>query len=275
MRIRIYHETTYRYDQPAKYVIQSLRQEPRGHDGQMVREWRLDLDRDVHFREAKDGLGNLVHTFSLDGPIDQFTVTVIGVVDTFDTNGVVAGSAEAGPPALFLRSTPLSAPDAAIREFAAEAVANAGSPLDRVHALNAALYDAMEFQTDSSTVETSAAVAFEAKSGVCQDYAHIFIAAMRSLGAPARYVSGYFRRTDGVDDQEASHAWAEVYVDDLGWVGFDPTHGLCVTEQHVRVAIGIDYQSAAPTRGAHYGSGGETLNVQLSVTDGPFQNQQQ
>jgi transglutaminase-like putative cysteine protease len=86
------------------------------------------------------------------------------------------------------------------------------------------------------------------------------------MGAPARYVSGHLARDDGQIDQEAAHAWCEAYVQDLGWVGFDPANGICPSQSHVRVAIGLDYLGAAPVRGSRYGGGGEQLDVRLRVT---------
>jgi transglutaminase-like putative cysteine protease len=103
---------------------------------------------------------------------------------------------------------------------------------------------------DATHVATTAAEAFDKKSGVCQDFAHLFIACARELSIPARYVSGYFLRSDGEGHQPASHAWAEAHVDDLGWVGFDPAHGLSPDDAYVRVAAALDYLGAAPVRGA-------------------------
>ena len=94
---------------------------------------------------------------------------------------------------------------------------------------------------------------------MCQDLTHIFIAAARSIGIPARYISGHFHRNDGVIDQDAGHAWAEAFVPILGWVAFDPANGICATDAHVRVAVGLDYLGAAPVRGTRYGGSGETL----------------
>ena len=98
---------------------------------------------------------------------------------------------------------------------------------------------------------------FAIKRGVCQDLTHIFIACARSLGIPARYVCGYFFRADGVVEQSAGHAWAEAFVDGLGWVAFDPANRISATDAHLRVAVGLDYLSAAPIRGTRYGGGDE------------------
>ena len=111
------------------------------------------------------------------------------------------------------------------------------------------------------------------KRGVCQDYAHVFIACARHLGIPARYIGGHFLRSDGVVSQEAGHAWAEVYVADLGWVAFDPTNGISTTDAHVRVAVGLDYLGAAPVRGTRIGGAGETLAVKVHVDQAGRQTQ--
>jgi transglutaminase-like putative cysteine protease len=95
------------------------------------------------------------------------------------------------------------------------------------------------------------------------------------MGTPARYVSGHLLRRDGKDDQEAAHAWAEAWIPDLGWVGFDPANGICSTDRYVRVAAGLDYRGAAPVRGASYGGGGERLAVRLNVRDADMQQGQQ
>ncbi|HEX9070668.1 MAG TPA: transglutaminase family protein, partial [Pseudolabrys sp.] len=91
------------------------------------------------------------------------------------------------------------------------------------------------------------------------------VAAARALGVPARYVGGHFHRADGVITQDAGHAWAEAYVENLGWIGFDPTNGICITDAHVRVAVGLDYLGAAPVRGTRFGGAGETLTVAVRV----------
>src|SRR5262249_58233345 len=94
-----------------------------------------------------------------------------------------------------------------------------------------------------------------------QDFAHAFIAAVRCVGIPARCVSGYFRRSDGAADQDSGHAWAEAHVAGLGWIAFDVANGICATDAHIRVAIGLDYLAASPVRGMHYGGAAETPSV--------------
>ncbi len=119
------------------------------------------------------------------------------------------------------------------RELRSEAESDA---LGFLHALMTQIYEHMTFDEDPTNSGTSAAEAFALKRGVCQDYAHIFIACARAGGVPARFVSGHFLRSDGTVNQEAGHAWAEAFVPDLGWVGFDPANGICTTDAHARVA---------------------------------------
>jgi transglutaminase-like putative cysteine protease len=274
MRLRISHATTYHYDTPPSGVTQLLRKTPRNHDGQYVIDWRLDLSQDCLLHQHEDAFGNITHSFTADGPFSELTVAVEGEVDTQDTHGVVRGAVERFPPGLYLRETPLTQADQAIAEFAEAARAETGKDtLTLMHALLTALNREIAFDTDPTHVATTAAEAFALRRGVCQDLTHIFIAAARRLNVPARYVGGHLYRADGVTQQEAGHAWAEIHVDNLGWVGFDATNGVCTTEAHVRVAIGLDYLGAAPVRGTRFGGGGETLNVAVHVDQASRQSQ--
>lgn len=274
MRIRISHATTYRYDTPPTGVIQMLRLTPRNHDGQYVVNWRVDLSEDCLLHQHEDAFGNISHSFTAEGPFRELSVAVEGEVDTHDTQSVVSGAVERFPPGLFLRETALTQPDSAIIDFADSARAAAGSnQLALLHTLMNALNHEMKFDTDPTHSATTAAEAFALRRGVCQDLTHIFIAAARQLGIPARYVGGHFYRVDGVTAQDAGHAWVEAYVEHLGWVGFDPTNGIGITEAHVRVAIGLDYLGAAPVRGTRYGGSGETLKVAVHVDQAQRQAQ--
>jgi transglutaminase-like putative cysteine protease len=266
MRLRISHATTYHYDTPPAGVTQLLRKTPRNHDGQYVCSWRLELSQDCLLHQHEDAFGNITHSFTAEGPFGELTVAVEGEVETQDTHGVVRGAFELFPPGLYLRETPLTQADAAIVEFAESARAGNGKDtLTLMHALLGELNREIAFDTDPTHVATTAAEAFALRRGVCQDLTHIFIAAARRLGVPARYISGHFYRVDGITAQEAGHAWAEVHVENLGWVGFDATNGICTTDAHVRVAVSLDYLGAAPVRGTRFGGGGETLKVAVHV----------
>lgn len=274
MRVRISHATSYRYDAPPKSVTQVLKLTPRNHDGQFVVNWRIEVSQDCQLHQHEDAFGNIGHVFSAEGPFDELTVTVAGIVDTQDTHGIVAGAIERFPPSLYLRETALTAPDTAIVEFAEATRKEAGNDtLTLLHALMKGLNAEITFDTEPTGVETTAAEAFAGRRGVCQDGTHIFIAAARHLGIPTRYISGHFFRDDDVTAQDAGHAWAESYIDKLGWVGFDPTNGISPTEAHVRVAMGLDYLGAAPVRGTRYGGGGEKLKVSVNVDQASWQSQ--
>ena len=266
MRIRISHATTYVYDTPPTSVTQILHKTPRNHEGQYVCDWRIDLSQDCLLHQHEDAFGNIIHSFTAEGPFSELTVVVEGEVDTQDIHGVVRGAIELFPPSLYLRETLLTQADTAIVAFAEDARAENGKDeLTLMHTLLGALNREITFDTDPTHVATTAPEAFALRRGVCQDLTHIFIAAARRLGVPARYVSGHFYRTDGVTAQEAGHAWAEAHIANLGWVGFDATNGICTTDAHVRVAIGLDYLGAAPVRGTRRGGDGETLKVAVHV----------
>jgi transglutaminase-like putative cysteine protease len=274
MRIRVSHETVYRYAQPPKGVIQTLRMTPRNHDGQYVIDWRIEVSAECRVAALEDAFGNTAHTFTADGPVDSLRLMVEGEVETQDTHGIVRGTVERFPPSLFLRTTPLTAPDAALTACAEEVRAATGADrLALLHALLARIHGDVVFDADPTHPSTTAAEAFALKRGVCQDLTHIFIAAAREIGFPARYVSGYLHRADGVVRQEAGHAWAEAHVPGLGWIAFDPANGICATDAHIRVAVGLDYLSAAPVRGSRYGGGAETLAVTVIVDQAQRQMQ--
>jgi transglutaminase-like putative cysteine protease len=265
MRLRVAHSTVHRYDPPAAGVAQVLRLTPRNHDGQYVIRWRIDVSTDTRLAGHEDAFGNLTHVYTADGPFDALSVEVDGEVETQNTDGVVRGGVERFPPSLFLRDTSLTLADPAIREFAQAIRAESGGKiLGDLHTILNRLHNELVHDREPAHTATTAAEAFARKSGVTQDLTHVFIGAARSLSIPARYVSGYFCAS-GTIEQEAGHAWAEAFVPDLGWVGFDPVIGGRSTESHVRVAIGLDSLGAAPVRGTRYGVGDETTAVAIKV----------
>jgi transglutaminase-like putative cysteine protease len=266
MRLRIAHSTIYRYDPPAAGVIQVLRLTPRNHEGQYVLRWRIDVTTDARLTAHEDAFGNITHTFSADGPLDQLSVEVDGEVETQNTDGIIRGTLERFPPSLFLRDTPLTQPDQAIRDLAqnVRAATDRGT-LSELHELMARLHDDIVYDLAMTDTALNAAEAFALKRGVCRDLTHIFLSAAHSLAIPARYVAGYLQLADGTIEQDAGHAWAEAFVPDLGWVAFDAANDLCANERYVRVAIGLDAAGAAPVRGMRHGPGAETLEVAIKV----------
>ncbi len=271
MRIRIDHATRYAYARPARFIVQMLRLTPKSCESQQVRDWRIETDVDARLRRSEDAFGNVVHSLYTERPTDDLTIRVTGEVSTVDTGGVIRGQNEKLAPSVYLRETRLTRPDAALIAFAGQA--GQGGALDRMHRLMGAIHQAVAFDVGATSATHSAAEAFALGRGVCQDHAQIFIACARAGGVPARYVSGHLNRSDGQHDQDAAHAWAEAWIEDLGWVGFDPANGICPTDNYVRVAIGLDALGATPIRGTSYGGGVESLTVALHVR--PVQQSQQ
>lgn len=275
MRISVNYTTVYTYSEPPRSVIQLLRVTPLSFTGQTVLDWRVDVDCDSRVREGQDGYGNITHMLYIDRPVERLCISVSGAILTEDHAGVIAGVPNDLPPEVFSRVTELTAAGEAIRKLAAEVDSDGGTTLDRLHRLTAGLHQGLRFDTAMTEVETRGEDALAAGHGVCQDFAHIFIGASRFLGIPARYISGHLFRRDGAHLQQAAHAWAEAWVEHLGWVAFDPANGICADSAYVRVACGLDYRDAAPVAGERSGGGREKLSVEVDVREGRPQSQSQ
>jgi len=267
MRLGVNYLTGYRYSSPTASLIQLLRLTPLSCSSQSVLDWRIDVDCDARIREGRDGYGNVTHMLYVDQPVEALKISVTGRVLTEDKAGVVQGLPGDLPAPIFLRHTELTHPDPALHNMAAALVHQGGTSLEKLHRLNHALFSRLTFEPGSTGAGTSAAAAFAAGRGVCQDFVHIFLAVARSAGLPARYVSGHLYRRGGEARQSAGHAWAEAWVEDLGWVAFDPTNGICADDAYIRVAAGLDYGEAAPVVGRRRGGGSEALTVEVSVRE--------
>src|SRR5260370_39233369 len=207
MRLRISHDTVSRYENPPAGVIQVLRLTPRNHDGQYVTDWRIDVSEECRLESHEDAFGNLTHTFTAAGPFTELSVLVEGEVETRDTQGVIQGAVERFPPTLFLRETALTAADAAIADYARAIRTAAGDALlDILPALLERVHRDIVYDTEPTHAATTASEAFALRRGVCQDHAHIFIAAARPLGVPAPYAGGYFRRAARLVLQPPAHS---------------------------------------------------------------------
>jgi transglutaminase-like putative cysteine protease len=262
MRLTVRHETRYRFDPPARGLVQSLRLVPGPSASQKVITWAVDVPGAQRGAAFRDGAGDHVETVAIRGPVDEVTITVTGTVDTTDTAGVLKGVKETVPPGAYLRTTRATRISRALEALAA-GTATADGPLARAHALAAAVSGAIAYAPGETHALTSAAEALDAGRGVCQDHAHAMIAVAVAAGLPARYVTGYLFTGD--DPGEAAHAWAEVWVDGLGWVGFDPANGCCPDDRYIRLASGYDALDAAPVRGVARGDVTETLDVAVAV----------
>lgn len=266
MKLTIEHETHYRFDRAAHHSIQYLRLTPRSDPGQMTLAWQVSTPGKV--RRWIDGFGNIAHVSVQNGLHDEVGVIVRGEVETIDTYGVLPAD-DGLPPIMFLRATRFTAVDdgiAAIARPLLERLHDEGV-IAALHGLMFALHSAVAYQTGLTSVESTAAEALAHGQGVCQDHAHLFIAGCRVLGVPARYVSGYLLARDGNQGALGSHAWAEAFVDHLGWVSFDPANCQSATGDYVRLAVAFDYAGASPIRGVRKGGGSETMSVRVDVTE--------
>ncbi len=273
MRLQVEHSTRYSYSEPQRRLVQLLRMTPADFAAQHVVDWHVDVDCDARLRTGRDGFGNITTMLYIDGPVENIDITVEGKVLTDDRSGVIEDAPETLPPEAFMRATDLSGADEAIRKFAGDIAAAEAEPLARMHLLMSRLLNEIRFEPTLDEVERSAAAAFAANKGVCQDHAHIFCAAARAMGIPARYISGHLYRSDGAEEQAASHAWAEAHLPGIGWVGFDPANGIGPDDAYVRIACGLDYRDAAPIAGRRLGGGEESLTVDVRVTQSQSQKQ--
>jgi transglutaminase-like putative cysteine protease len=251
MLLNIEHHTQYIYSEAVQYTIQQLRLTPRDGLGQHVKHWDIKVNGQCHAFE--DTYGNLTHTLVIDQPHTELMISVAGEVET----GVVGlATHQPLPVELYLRESPLTQADAAMTDFAKQ---YAQAPVTE---LMYALRDKMHYIKGVTQVNTPAAEAFRLGKGVCQDHAHAFLGCCRSLGLPARYVSGYLFTEDGSLMQ--THAWVEVWQNEQ-WLGLDVSNGLLTNETHVRLAVGLDYRSASPVTGTRIGGGKEGMSSMVSV----------
>ena len=274
MRLKISHITEYRYEEPAQFSLQRLRLTPLSLFGvQTVLDWTLQVEGAHAEVEYQDPFGNRVNLVSLDGEQVLTRIVASGEVETQNHNGVIGQHTGFCPLWLFLRDTPRTKAGKLTKQLVRGI--SGDNELARMHALMAAIHETVEYKPGSSDTQTTAEQALEAKSGVCQDHAHIFIAGARSMGVPARYVSGYLLMEESVE-QAATHAWAEAHVPGLGWVGFDPANKICPDDRYVRIATGLCYRDAAPVSGMRIGTPGESLSVKVTVENqGQMQSQSQ
>jgi transglutaminase-like putative cysteine protease len=264
MKLSISHDTQYHYSEQVLASIQYLRLTPQDSARQRIIDWTLGLPRAA--KPQLDPYGNVLHVLCLEEPHDQILIRARGEVQ-IDAACEAEPSSQSALP--FLRSTDLTLADPALREFAWQ---HTQDRADREHLsqLMHALADRMIYTPGSTRVDTPAAESFASGAGVCQDHTHAFLACARSIGVPARYVSGYLCTEDS--NHLASHAWAEAWLDDA-WYSFDVTNALIRPDRHLKLAVGLDYLDACPVRGVRRGGGCERMHAEVLVS--PMQMRQQ
>lgn len=261
MRIAVRHVTRYAYQPPAARAALRLRLFPPRFEGQASVAWRVTVNGEPVEPLFANGLGESEGLWN--ARVSQHAIEVIaeGAVETEDKSGVVRGLADKTRPTMYLRETELTRSDAAIRALASSMMRD--DMLSTLHDLCNSVRDAIDYTPAATTHETSAREALAQGAGVCQDHAHVFISAARSIGAPARYVAGYIAALN--DGAHETHGWAEAFLPDLGWVGFDPANRQSPTSAYIRLCAGLDAADAAPIRGAVSMTGQEALEVELEV----------
>lgn len=269
MRLAIRHVTTYRYEPAAASLALRLRLFASSSPLQTVERWQVTVNGEPVEPMLTNGFGDSEGLWFARREIETAEIVAEGTVQTTDAAGVL-GRRPGASAAVFLRTTPLTGSDDSVAEIAASI--EGATPLDRLHSLMSTVHETLEYRPGVTDSTTTAAQAATMGAGVCQDFAHVFIAAARSIGVPARYVIGYLL------DEEAplseTHAWVEAHVDGLGWIGFDPLHKLCPTDQYVRLVSGFDAHDAAPIRGTLPPGSTESLDVEVAISQGQRQSQQ-
>lgn len=262
MRLHVLHRTAYHYAAPASYSIQLLRLTPRREPMQRVLAWRLATPgRRV---EQLDPFGNHAHLMTLEGAHEELVVQAEGVVETDDAfDGRLAPEPGLSPLA-YVAPTALTRPSAPIGDLAAEVFGAGPATPANVQRLLAAVTGRVRYRRGSTQVTDSASDVIERGAGVCQDQAHVAIAACRAAGIAARYVSGHMLNEE---EHTAGHAWIDVWLAAEGrWLSCDVTHAEVAGPRLCRIAVGRDYLDAAPVRGMRRGGGRERLEVRVAVT---------
>ncbi|HTE86325.1 MAG TPA: transglutaminase family protein [Dehalococcoidia bacterium] len=275
MRLTIHHETVYEYQRPVANSINEAWMRPLTDERQSCLSFRLTTAPASRPQPYADYFGNTVYNFDIHEPHARLEVVADAEVLTEALDYAAALSADASPydPHAvsddrlldFLAPTPLTPAGSLVRDLAG-AVAIDGEPLSHlVSALATVVHRRLAYQIGSTTVMTTAEEALDQGLGVCQDYTHVFLAACRLVGVPARYVSGYLSDGAASGQGQASHAWPEAFLPGAGWIGFDVTNDCFPDERYVRVAIGRDYADVPPLRGAFSGGAGSVPSVAVSV----------
>jgi transglutaminase-like putative cysteine protease len=264
MLLSIQHVTEYQFDQPVRYALQRLKLRPKDGAGQNIISWQLLIDGGKVEAEHDDPHNNHVTLISIEEGRTAITIRCQGQIETADNHGILGKHRSHVPLWAYCRPTKLTNSGKGVQKLLVGIDRNAEDKIAMLHALSAHILSAVEYRGGATSVDSSAEQAIAAGAGVCQDHAHIFIAACRSIGIPARYVSGYLMM-DGRVEQSASHAWAEAHLDHIGWVGFDISNGISPDGRYVRVATGFDYRDAAPVSGMSFGARDKNMTVSLRV----------
>ena len=264
MRLKISHQTSYHYESPVRYALQQLRLTPKSNRSQKIISWTTSVDGGREELEFTDHNNNRVVLVSFEEGCRSVHIGCEGEVETEDTAGIIGKHGGYAPLWYFRRSTALTNAGRNVKQMVKELGEDFDDEVAKMHALMELVEQKIAYETGKTDPETSAEDTLEAGHGVCQDHAHVFISAARLMGLPARYVSGYLMMNDRIE-QDAAHAWAEVHIGGVGWIGYDVSNRISPDQRYVRVATGLDYKEAAPISGMRFGEGAESLEVSLQI----------
>jgi len=279
----IRHVTKFLYDSPISESVMEARVQPRSDGNQRCVQFRLTTTPGSRVLMYLDHDGNAVHHFAVPGRHARLTVTSDALVEcgspqlipselgsgSWDRLDALSASGEFWE---LLNPSPFARPSERLDQFARELDWSRGTdPLATLRRLTTEIYDRFQYRPQSTRVDSPIDEALEARSGVCQDFAHVMIALVRQIGIPCRYVSGYLFHHDRTDRSSigATHAWVEALLPDIGWVGFDPTNNRLAEDRHIRVAIGRDYSDVPPTKGVFKGVSAVRSELAVAVKVGP------
>ena len=282
MLLEIRHVTQYLYDQPVRESVMEVWMQPQKAARQRLVSFELEIDPTAQVFSYADVFGNAVYHFDVPQPHEQLTIQARSAVETQAPAPLpdaldqgewdrLRSDFVRGENFDFLRPYGFAQETPALLAFAQEhdlAGLRGRDPLTAVRGLSQVIYDAFSYEAGVTHAESPIDDALKARSGVCQDFAHIMLAICRGWGIPARYVSGYLftdRKSGDRSDPDATHAWVEVFLPSLRWVGLDPTNNIEAGERHVAVAVGRDYSDVPPTRGVYKGEAESQLAVGVSV----------
>lgn len=281
MNYSIRHATTFSYEPAVAESVMEVRTQPRSDVRQRCLTFSLDVKPKATVMLYRDFFGNAVHHFDIPGrhkEIEVHSQAIVEVRARTDLEGSAGSDWNAldqrvseGDYWEMLVPSQFAQPTDLLNKLATQLrLERRDQPFALLKELNEQLYEHFDYAPNTTSVNSPIDDALRAERGVCQDFAHIMIALVRSLKIPCRYVSGYLFHADKAKDRSpagATHAWVEAYLGELGWVAFDPTNNLLGCERHIRVAVGRDYADVPPTRGVHRGEAESELRVSVLVTE--------
>ena len=264
MKLNIKHVSKYKFSNNLTYGVQRLRLNPQNNKIQNIKTWNINVEGGIKQFEYFDHHHNICTFVTLNNDSREIVISVDGQITTIENNGILGYDKPKTKPWMYNMYTPITKPGYYLKSFCKKWGDSSYSELDICYLIADEIKKLITFRKGSTSAYTSAEESFKKKKGVCQDFAHIFISCLRFLGFSVRYVSGYLK-IEGVNEQDATHAWADVFIKDLGWVGFDVANGISPDERYVVLANGFDFFDASPIHGLHLDSQNTSLDVSISV----------